>query len=82
MSFYSQLRVEDYLIVSVEAKKCLGISTSPLSRQPRPLGVESVLVEAFWIPKGSEVPIVPNDYIMTKSICENLTNLSRIVSGR
>ncbi|XP_019863654.1 PREDICTED: midasin-like, partial [Amphimedon queenslandica] len=79
LSFYSQLRVEDYQIVASEAKKYLKPSLS--SAQPRPLGAESVPVEGFWVPTGSEVPIVPADYIITASIRNNLKNLARIVSG-
>ncbi|XP_019856174.1 PREDICTED: midasin-like [Amphimedon queenslandica] len=80
LSFYSQLRVEDYQIVASEAKKYLKPSLS--SAQPRPLGAKSVPVEGFWVPTGSEVPIVPADYIITASIRNNLKNLARIVSGR
>ena len=82
MSFLTQLKLNHHVVIGTLSKQCLHIPdliiSSPL---PKPHQLNTVQVEGFWLPVGTEPPVVPVGYILTNSVCRNLKNLARVVSG-
>ncbi|XP_041350636.1 midasin-like [Gigantopelta aegis] len=48
---------------------------------PAPSGGKYLSFEGYWISQGSLEPTVPDDYILTPSVRDNLRDLARIVSA-
>ena len=78
MSFLTQLDARSHAVIYTLLKKVFAISPSlmTLPKQPSDKHVE---VCGFWLRTGPLAPEVPQDYIMTPSIIENLLNVARIV---
>ena len=83
MSFISQVSREQHVMIRRLCQTSLGLSASLLRAPlPRPKGPNYVQVEEYWLQQGDSEAKVPEGYILTPSVKENLKNLARIVCGR
>ncbi|XP_012135538.2 midasin [Megachile rotundata] len=86
LSFLTQLDSESYpLVQRMIVKTLLGekavnaIIGSPIPR-PRGPAESFICFEGYWIPKGDLDPEVPENYILTDTVRQNLKDLVRVVS--
>lgn len=83
MSFLTQLRQDQHHLVIGLVQQCLGITEQSLQTTiPSPKGYKATKVEGFWLALGSELPIILDNFVLTKSVKLNLKNLARVVSAR
>lgn len=84
LSFLTQLDRPSYPIVDdLIKKRILRGNSKPKSASKDALKTPRgfVNVEGYIIAQGDATPFEPTDYIMTKSVLENLTDISRVVSA-
>lgn len=81
LSFLTQLDCKSHTIVSNSIEKALlnskGILKAPI---PQPASGVYINFEGYWIEKGSQEINECEHYILTKSVRNNLKDLSRIIS--
>ncbi|CAK9810772.1 MDN1 [Anthophora quadrimaculata] len=87
LSFLTQLDSNSYPLVQrmivkamIGEKNASAVIGTPI---PRPRGgpVESFMCfEGYWIPKGDLEPQIPDNYILTETVKQNLKDLVRVVS--
>ena len=83
MSFISQVTREQHILVQKLCQVSLKVSANALTAPlPRPKGLQCVQVEGYWLQVGQLETRIPEGYILTPSVKENLRNLARIVCGR
>ncbi|KAK9303268.1 hypothetical protein QLX08_005030 [Tetragonisca angustula] len=86
LSFLTQLDSKSYPVVQrMIVKAILGEKTASAiigTPIPRPRGrAESFMCfESYWVPKGDLEPQIPEDYILTETVKQNLKDLVRVVS--
>ena len=85
MSFLTQLdRTSHPIVQTLICQHILGkqsvkaLTNKPL---PKPTGHEYLNFEGYWVAVGTVEPIVPEKYVLTPSVRENLKDLARIVSA-
>ncbi len=83
LSFFSEVRSDYHTLISSVVSDALSIPKSCISAPiPPPNSTDYVLVEGFWLQKGSMSSIISNEFVLTASIKKNLKNLARVISGR
>ncbi|KOC69196.1 Midasin, partial [Habropoda laboriosa] len=87
LSFLTQLDSNSYpLVQRMIVKAMIGEKNASAvigTAIPRPRGgpVESFMCfEGYWIPKGDLEPQVPDNYVLTETVKQNLKDLVRVVS--
>uniref|UniRef100_T1GAR6 Midasin n=1 Tax=Megaselia scalaris TaxID=36166 RepID=T1GAR6_MEGSC len=81
MSFLTQLDPKSHQLVSSLIEKALVNSKTVLKKAiEKPASGDYINLEGYWIKKGSSTVISRDNYILTKSVKNNLKDLSRIVS--
>ncbi|XP_034190386.2 midasin [Osmia lignaria lignaria] len=87
LSFLTQLDSKSYpLVQKMIVKTLLGnravkaIIGSPIPRTQSGPADHFICFEGYWIPKGDLEPEVPEDYILTETVKQNLKDLVRVVS--
>ena len=83
LSFLTQLDSKSRLVMQqMIEKEILQGSTKIVSAKiTKPKRIQNLLdIEGFWVTVGTNEPKVIEDYILTKSIKENLKDLCRIIS--
>jgi midasin (ATPase involved in ribosome maturation) len=78
MSFLTQLDMRSHAVIYSMLKNIFGFKSTTFTPPPQP-GRDFVDVSGFWLRTGALAPEVPDDYIMTTSIQENMLNVARIV---
>ena len=85
LSFLTQLdRSSHPLVESFICQHILGkTNIKSVLKQPIPMPTKGKYLnfEGYWISTGSEKPIVPEHYILTPSVRQNLKDLCRVISG-
>ncbi|XP_076652583.1 midasin [Halictus rubicundus] len=86
LSFLTQLDSQSYpLVLKMVVKAILGekaavaILKTPI---PRPHGASDSFIcfEGYWIPRGDLSPEIPENYVLTETVKQNLKDLVRVVS--
>lgn len=81
LSFLTQLDLKSHFVVSNLIEKALLSSKAILKATiPQPVGGSYINFEGYWIEKGSQEINECENYILTKSVRDNLKVLSRIIS--
>ncbi|XP_008553567.1 midasin [Microplitis demolitor] len=87
LSFLTQLDSESYKnvdnlikeMINTNKSKWKAILNSPI---PNPSMKNNIYIEfkPYWVPRGTLEPEKPKDYIITKSVEQNLRDLARVVA--
>ncbi|KAG1714135.1 Midasin [Nymphon striatum] len=85
VSFLTQLARSSYPQMEALIRKHILGSTNVKSilKQPipEPKTGKHIQFEGYWIKSGDQVPSVPENYILTASVRQNLSDLARVVSA-
>jgi len=84
LSFLTQLDRSSYPVVDDLIRKHIlrsNIKSKNASKDTAKAPRGFVNVEGYMIAQGDAKPFEPTDYIMTKSVLENLRDIARVVSA-
>ena len=83
MCFLTELDRSSYPVVFSVILKHFGKSEAvtslktPIAKPPTGLYVN---IEGYWLSAGEKIPVVPEDFILTETVRQNLKDVARIVS--
>lgn len=85
LSFLTQLNRSSHpLVEQLVCQYVLGkvnIKSVLKHELPEPPGGKHVNIQGYWLPLGKLSPYIPDNYILTPSVRDNLKDLARIVSA-
>ncbi|KAK5976327.1 VWFA domain-containing protein [Trichostrongylus colubriformis] len=81
MAFLTNLDAEAKEKMRIKIAQTFRAATSVSVRPPSGNSEDYVLVEGYWIERGTELPREDRNYIVTKTVKQNLAEIARITSS-